>query len=227
LNLVILQHVLNRHFTYLSNFTPGFLQFFKNIFHLHFFNYHQLTTLSIMDKYFRATRPFLFFNHFYAPETEDWGGILFLSCLSFRHSVWNFNLANNFWMVHTRALIFDMSVIYGKTFPWASNFLTMWPWPWCLTYLWKTLTLVITFKWYVLGCWYFTWVFHVWQDLLMGTTIFDLVTLTLMFDLLIKNFNLVYNFWMVCTRALIYDMSVPYCKTIPWVPNFLTMWPWP
>ena len=65
-----------------------------------------------------------------------------------------------------------------------------------------------------------------WQDLFMGTKIFDLVTLTLMFDLLIKNFNLAYNFWMVSTRALIFHMSVPYGKTFPWVPNFLTMWPW-
>jgi hypothetical protein len=31
----------------------------------------------------------------------------------------------------------------------------------------------------------------------MGTKIFDIVTLTLKFDLLIKNFNLAYNFWMV------------------------------
>jgi hypothetical protein len=29
--------------------------------------------------------------------------------------------------------------------------LTLWPWPWCLTLLFKTLTLAITFKWYVLG----------------------------------------------------------------------------
>jgi hypothetical protein len=32
-----------------------------------------------------------------------------------------------------------------------------------------------------------------WQDLSIGTKIFDLVTWTLMFDLLIKNFNLGYN----------------------------------
>jgi hypothetical protein len=52
-----------------------------------------------------------------------------------------------------------------------------------LTLMLKTLTLPITFEWYVLG-----------QDLSVGTKIFDLVTLTLMFDLLIKNFNLAYNF---------------------------------
>ena len=42
----------------------------------------------------------------------------------------------------------------------------------------------------------------------MGTKMFDLVTLTLMFDPLIKNFNLGYNFQMVWTRMLIIHMSV-------------------
>jgi hypothetical protein len=72
-----------------------------------------------------------------------------------------FNLAYNIWIICTRALIIHMSVPYGKTFPWVPDFLTMWPWPWCLTYLLKTLTLAITFKWYILGWWYFTWVFLV------------------------------------------------------------------
>ena len=75
----------------------------------------------------------------------------------------NFNLGYNIWMVSTRALIFHMSVSYGKTFPWVPKVLTLWPWP--LTYLLKTLTLAITFKWYVLGCWYFTWVFLVTRSL--------------------------------------------------------------
>jgi hypothetical protein len=58
----------------------------------------------------------------------------------------------------------------------------------------------------------------------MGTKFFDHVTLTLMFDLLIKNFNLGYNFQMVCTRM--YFMSVPCDKIFSWVPKFLTLWPW-
>ena len=57
----------------------------------------------------------------------------------------------------------------------------------------------------------------------MGTKIFDLVTLTLMFDLLIKNFNLGYNFQMACTRMLIFHMSIPCGKTFPWVPTDLTL----
>jgi hypothetical protein len=72
-----------------------------------------------------------------------------------------FNLGYNFQMVCTRMLIFHMSVSCDKIFSWVPKFLTMWPWPWCLTYLLKTLILAITFKRYVLGCWYFTWVFLV------------------------------------------------------------------
>jgi hypothetical protein len=57
----------------------------------------------------------------------------------------------------------------------------------------------------------------------MGTKIFDLVILTLMFDLLIKNFNLGYNFQMVCTRMLIFHMSVPCDKIFSWVPFFFDL----
>jgi hypothetical protein len=55
-----------------------------------------------------------------------------------------------------------------------------------------------------------------WQDLSMGTKLFDHVTLTLMFDLLIKNFNLGYNFQMICTRMLIFHMSVFCDKIFSW-----------
>ena len=57
----------------------------------------------------------------------------------------------------------------------------------------------------------------------MGTNRFDLVTLTLVFDLLIKNFNLGHNTFMVSIRALIFHMSVPCDKTFPWVPTDLTL----
>jgi hypothetical protein len=50
----------------------------------------------------------------------------------------------------------------------------------------------------------------------MGTKLFDHMTLTLMFDLHIKNFNLGYNFQMVCTRMLIFHISVPCDKILPW-----------
>ena len=48
---------------------------------------------------------------------RDWrsGGILFLSCLLFCHSLWNFNLADNFWTESARALIFHMNIPRDKT----------------------------------------------------------------------------------------------------------------
>jgi hypothetical protein len=61
----------------------------------------------------------------------------------------------------------------------------------------------------------------------MGTNKFDIVTLTLAYDLLIKNINIGYIFWMVYVKTLMFHLSVPYDNTIPWVPKDLTLWPWP
>ena len=73
----------------------------------------------------------------------------------------NFNLANIFWILSARALIFRMSIPCDKTFQWVPLFFTLWPWPWSLTHFLKTLTLLITFEQWVLELWYFTWVFLV------------------------------------------------------------------
>jgi hypothetical protein len=51
----------------------------------------------------------------------------------------------------------------------------------------------IYFEWYALGLWYFQLVFVV-TSLFMCTNWLDLVTLTLMFNLLTENFNLGYTF---------------------------------
>ena len=40
----------------------------------------------------------------------------------------------NFWWVSAGALIFHMSIPCDKIFPWVTLFLTLWPWPWSLTY---------------------------------------------------------------------------------------------
>ena len=81
----------------------------------------------------------------------DWRlqGILFLSCLSFHKSVWNFNLANNFWTMKTRALIFHMGIPSCKTFQRVPTSFTLWPWPWSLNFFQKTLTLLINFEQWV------------------------------------------------------------------------------
>ena len=78
-------------------------------------------------------------SHFYAPEIEDRGAYCFCPIfhsviLLFCPPLWNFNLANNFWTVSARALIFHMYISYDKTFPWVPLFFTLWFWPWSLTH---------------------------------------------------------------------------------------------
>ena len=76
------------------------------------------------------------------------------------------------------------------------------------------------------------WGFHIalvyslWQDLSHGTITFDLMTLTLKFDLLLKNFNLGRNFLTRRDRAFILHMCIPCDRTFHMVPWYLTLWPW-
>ena len=44
-------------------------------------------------------------------------------------------------------------------------------------------------------------VYFLWQDLSLHTIIFDLVTLTLKFDLFFKNFNLGHILWIPCKKT--------------------------
>jgi hypothetical protein len=66
----------------------------------------------------------------------------------------------------------------------------------------------------------------IWQDLSMDTKRFNLVTLALVFDLHIDNFNHSYMLWLVCTKTLICHMSVCCDKSFQWIPTGLTLWPW-
>ena len=110
-------------------------------------------------------------TQFLCPRDRRLGGILFLSCLSFCHyvilslsfchSLWYFNLANNFWTVNARALIFHISISCDTTFPWVPLLLTLWPWPWSLTHFLKNFNLPNNFWTAMLNLWYFTWVFFV------------------------------------------------------------------
>jgi hypothetical protein len=92
-------------------------------------------------------------------------------------------------MVYTRTLIFHIKVCCNKSFPWVPTGLTMLPWPVCFTYWLKTLTLAVSFEWYLLGLWYFTCQCSLTQDLPMSTNRYDIVTLTLVFGLHIEIFN--------------------------------------
>ena len=102
----------------------------------------------------------------------------------------NFNLANYFWTVSAKALIFHMNITHDNTFQLVPLFFTLWPWPWSLTNFLKTLTLQLrslrgyhyfytmtltlefdpfffenlnldTLKHWVLELLYFTWIFPV------------------------------------------------------------------
>ena len=55
--------------------------------------------------------------------------------------------------------------------------------------------------------------YFLWQDLSYGTIIFDLVKLTLKFDLLLKNFNLGHNFRTRRDKAFILHVCIPCDKT--------------
>ena len=72
--------------------------------------------------------------------------------------------------------------------------LTLWPWPWLLTYFWKNLTLALPFELKEIGLSYYTWIFLVARPFCLYQ-IFDPVTLTSLFDLLLKKLNLGINFW--------------------------------
>ena len=137
--------------------------------------------------------------------------------LSFCPSLWNFNFATNFWTVSSRALVFHMSIPCDKTFSWVPLFLTLWPWPWSLTHILKTLTLLISFEQWVLER----------QGSLVATNNFALMTLTLEFDLLFENFNLAKNFWTVSARVYTFHMNISSGKAFPRVPTCSILWPWP
>jgi hypothetical protein len=59
----------------------------------------------------------------------------------------------------------------------------------------------------------------------MGTNNFDLTSLTLLFDLLLKTLTLALSFeWYVVGLSLIVHMVVPlYDKTFLWIPTDLTL----
>ena len=69
--------------------------------------------------------------------------------------------------------------------------------------------------------------YSLWQDLSMDTNLFDFVTLTLTFDLLLKKLNLGHYFWSTRDRAFIFDMCISCGKKFLLEPKFFTSWPWP
>ena len=138
------------------------------------------------------------------------GSILFLSCLSFHNSVWKFNLANNFWTLSTKALIFIFiyEYFYWQDISLGSNIFAHWLWPWSLANFLKTLSfnLLLTVSARTL-------IFHM-NISCDKTNMFYPVTLTtLEFDLFFENFNLVNCFWTVIARASIFYIKISSDKT--------------
>ena len=139
---------------------------------------------------------------FLCPRDRWWRDAV-LSCMSlcnsFQNSVWNLSLAYNFSTMKAKALIFHISIPCVKAFLCEPTFYTSWSWPFHFTYFLKTLTLLITFKPWVLEHWYFTWVILVTR-LFSGYKHFYSLSSTLEFDLL-ENFHLAYNFLTVSARV--------------------------
>jgi hypothetical protein len=137
-----------------------------------------------------------------------------LATLVFGLLIKNFNIGHNFWMVCTRALIFQLSISCDKTFLWVPKVLTLWPWPWCLMCLLKMLSLAITFEWYVLGLLYFTWVFLVTKPFHRYQNFWS-CDLDLGVWPTYKNINLGYNFWMYVLRlryfTWVFLLTRPFC----------------
>jgi hypothetical protein len=64
----------------------------------------------------------------------------------------------------------------------------------CQIYMRKSICMIIIFM-------------KLWRDLFIGTFIFALMTLTLEFDLLLKNFNIGHITWIVSDRAFIFSFE--------------------
>ena len=110
-----------------------------------------------------SARALIFHMNIPCDKTFPWMPLLLTVTLTLEFDLLfkNFNLANNSWTVSARALIFNMSIPCDKTFPWVPLFFTLWLWPWSLNHFLKPITLLITFKQWVLELWYFTWIFPV------------------------------------------------------------------
>ena len=134
------------------------------------------------------------------PDISNGTIIFYLVTLKFDLLLKNFNLGHNFQTRRDRAFILQMCIPCDKTFHMVPLFFTLWPWPWSLTYFWKTLTLAITFKPEEIKLSYCTCVFLVTRPFTWYHNFFDLVTLTLKFDLLVWNFNFGCYLMMVAAR---------------------------
>ena len=165
----------------------------------------------------------------YTPRKRSLGGYIGITpsvCLSVRLSVRpsvqsKLNLGYNFSTNRDKAFILHMLVPCDKTFLSVPKNLTLWPWPWLLTYFWKNLTLVITFQPIEIRLSYYTCLFLVTRPFCPYQNFWpcDL-------DLILKKLNLGYNFWTERDKAFILQVCIPCGMTFLSMPKILTLWPW-
>ena len=108
-----------------------------------------------------------------------------------------------------------MSIPCDKAFPSVPNFFTL------------TVTFDLHFKkhWTVRDR---AFIFHMCIPCYKPfSSVQNFVTLAVIFDLHFENFDLKNYFETVRYRAFIFHMRIPCDMTIPLVPYFLTLWPWP
>ena len=65
-------------------------------------------------------------------------------------------------------------------------------------------------------------VYSLWEDISRHSIIFDLITLTLKFDRLFKNFYLGHNLWTVRDGVFMFHMCIHCDKTVHTIPKILT-----
>ena len=167
----------------------------------------------------------------YTPRKRSLGGYIGITpsvCLSVRPSVHpsvqsKLNLGYNFSTNRDKAFILHMLVPCDKTFLSVPKNLTLWPWPWLLTYFWKNLTFAITFepKKVRLSYYRYVHVFLVARPFCAYQKFWP-CDLTLTFDLLLKKLNLGYNFWTKRDKAFIVQVCIPCGKTFLSIPKILT-----
>ena len=128
-------------------------------------------------------------------------------CLSVRPSVQS---KHSLLTKGDRALILHKCIPCDKTFLSIPKFLTLWPWPWLLTYFWKNLTLAITFEPKEVGLSYFTFVFLVARPFCWNQNFLPHDLDLDFWPTFEKKLNLDHNFWTKSDRALILhvDLSV-------------------
>ena len=98
------------------------------------------------------------------PQTKFWGyiGITLPICLAVRLFVQSeLNLGYTFWIKRDKAFILHMWIPCDKTFLSVTKILTLWPWPWLLTYFWSNVTFDITFEPKKIRLSYYIWGFLV------------------------------------------------------------------